>query len=174
MGRVRRVTVALLAATPLVACEFLFPNQDIQAGSDAGSVDATGSEGGGAAADGGSVQCGPNTDSGINNDSLCPSVPDASGGACVNCCIGDHQAGACTVTLAIYSDCCPLCQSQCATEFCANPRQRVTPGDACDICLDDALNPPLPDAGCNSQVAAACNADPDCVAFEQSCLPTCP
>ena len=98
---------------------------------------------------------------------------------CIKCCDTAHPKGAATEMSATEKCVCgpPVgvdgkCQAQCAATDC-NPSpdagSSVT-GDPCDICTTVATD----DGGaCVASVAAACNADPDCVAH-RSCTDQCP
>jgi hypothetical protein len=68
-----------------------------------------------------------------------------------------------------------LCQSKCATEFCANPPANTTTGDACDTCLNTTTDPDA-GTGCYNAFASACQADPDCVTLygQGGCAAGCP
>jgi hypothetical protein len=80
---------------------------------------------------------------------------------CLDCCATAHEDGANTF-YGTYIDC--LCTAACATEcsasLCdtANP---TAPDAACDACI--SANGTM----CQSDVAAACSADPDCIAFDK-------
>jgi len=64
------------------------------------------------------------------------------------------------------------CQTQCATEYCMTGM--VTTGDACDTCLNNAVQ--TADGGmgpCFNQVVTACMNNPDCAAYI-TCANGCP
>jgi hypothetical protein len=80
---------------------------------------------------------------------------------CLDCCSTEHPQGSDTF-YGSYVGC--LCTSACAAE--------------CSLSLCDTANPAAPDfecedcittygSTCQADVAAACNADPDCIAFDK-------
>ena len=96
--------------------------------------------------------------------------PEPTGGECSNettfdtcldCCTTAHEDGANTF-YGTYIDCLctTACASECSLSLCdaANP---TAPDAACDACISANGN------ACQADVAAACSADPDCIAFDK-------
>jgi hypothetical protein len=93
---------------------------------------------------------------------------------CQTCCVQAHTHGQQTVQTTLTACACGasgVCQSQCASEFCA--QKPIYQGDACATCMNSALAPDAGATGCYNQVTQACQADPDCGALG-ACLAGCP
>jgi hypothetical protein len=98
----------------------------------------------------------------------------ASSALCQKCCVQVHAHGQQTAQTALTACACGtsgVCQSQCASEFCA--QQPTYYGDACETCMSNALAPDAGAAGCYNQVTQACQSDPDCGALGR-CTGNCP
>jgi hypothetical protein len=93
----------------------------------------------------------------------------STGRGCITCCQQAHSAGIGVVVNEIKACDCGTngaCQSQCATEYCANGT--VAAGsDPCDMCLASSLG--TVDGGatgpCYNQVNSACMGNADCAAY---------
>jgi hypothetical protein len=108
------------------------------------------------------------------NDALCSAMSTTA--ACQTCCINNHTHGDQTYNAAIQACACGaagVCQTQCATEYCAGAATAA--GDPCANCVNGSLGG---DAGgtCINPVTVACRADPDCVALlsTSGCVAGCP
>jgi hypothetical protein len=86
---------------------------------------------------------------------MCKASADAN--SCYDCCatahpgvsVGDDAFGTCACQTP------GTCAAQCANDYCKGQQ----PSAACSTCLDNATQ-------CNTQADAACNANPDCMAFD--------
>jgi len=127
------------------------------AGGSAGTSGAAGSSGG----VGGSTAGAAGADAGFGGDEQCANAPTKQ--ACINCCGNTHPEGApalLEVTAACI--CQPAhCATQCAQSLCANPVVQPTPGDACDTCFQQNLDPGNAQ-GCATEIVTNCQANPDC------------
>jgi hypothetical protein len=148
-------------------------------GGGGGTTTGVGGGGGTAAGGGGGSAVGPFNcaappDASSGPDSVCTTNPDA--GACVECCIGNHETGYCVFLNSLYNDCCADCTSLCQTTFCANPPNQAGTSQACFDCL---VNDTANNNNCGNGAAAACAADQDCTALlggasSPGCVGSCP
>jgi hypothetical protein len=107
-------------------------------------------------------------DSGPKDDKAC--AQQTTQKLCVGCCQRVHNGGFTTLHDAAKSCVCGSngpCKTACANEFCADTASQS--GDACSQCLNKNLAQGAP---CYATVNSACQADPDCTAYE-SCYQPC-
>jgi hypothetical protein len=94
--------------------------------------------------------------------------------ACQACCSNNHTTGYDTFVTALLSCACGAggCTTVCASTACAATPSN--PNAACNNCLNDVQT--APDGGpgvCDSDIANACNADPDCINGFIACADPC-
>jgi hypothetical protein len=140
-----------------------------------GNTGGSGNPGGGGGGDTGSSSGGQGTagtSDGGGGGQQCPTSSEAdcknAGSQCLNCCSCFHQHGVTTFDQSIANCACQasVCRQQCANSLCAQNPTSPSQGDACDNCVNAALQPDA-GAGCMQQVVIACNADRDCVGLLQ-------
>jgi hypothetical protein len=106
----------------------------------------------------------------VQTDTTCDG--EATQSTCEQCCISIHSEGYATYANALDPCLCTspgACASECATEECVS--MPVTPGDACDTCINGALAQTT--GACYGAVAAACQVDTDCMDLFGTCIPPC-
>jgi hypothetical protein len=119
----------------------------------------------------------PSTDAGSDaaGDAACAAATTAV--ACDNCCYNDHVAGYDTFLQAALGCACSAtggCATVCAASACASPTVPPSPGDACDVCINQSLGYDDGGAACLPTVENACAASADCLALfgPSGCLTT--
>jgi len=140
-------------------------------GSGSGSGDAASTSDGAGGSSSGTVSPPPTNMGDGSVDSFCQT--QTASGACVRCCQSTHSAGTTTYYTALRTCACvaSVCQTQCATSYCAVNQTNPAAGSTCANCLQSANSA---GGSCVSAVSAACKTDPDCVALQMSCIPGCP
>jgi hypothetical protein len=97
--------------------------------------------------------------------------------ACQQCCITNHMTGYNTYTNALLMCACGAtggCATACAQSACKMPPSNPMMGDACDTCINNAVQAADGGAGaCDQALQTACQGDTDCVALIQ-CIQPCP
>jgi len=105
----------------------------------------------------------------VIDDSTC--AGDSTRAQCEQCCLGVHPSGYAVYHQELLACACQsqgACATECATELCA--QKPTTTGDACEQCITSALTQ---GGACYDGVANACQADTDCTALFQTCIPPC-
>lgn len=82
--------------------------------------------------------------------------------ACMSCCSSAHQNGSDTFYGTLIDCLCrpQNCAYDCDTTMC-NPIAPTQPDAYCNACIQQYSG------SCQNSVSAACNSDPDCVAFDK-------
>jgi hypothetical protein len=90
----------------------------------------------------------------------CSSSADQT--SCVSCCANAHVDGATTYYGTVMMCMCVTdkCQKDCESTFC-NEDKPAAPNATCNSCISSFQT------SCATDIETACNADPDCVAFDQ-------
>lgn len=105
----------------------------------------------------------------IVDDSTC--AADSTKAQCEQCCLSVHPSGYAVYHQELLSCACQspgACATECANEFCV--QQPTTTGDACEQCITSSL---AQSGACYSGISSTCQADTDCTALFQTCIPPC-
>ncbi len=108
------------------------------------------------------------TGGGGKKDSAPPEEPQGECGGestqqgCINCCVTKHETGSDVYFVALFDCVCQAsqCATACADTMC-NEENPQNPDAACNACMAEK------NATCQQSVAAACSAEPDCLAFDK-------
>jgi hypothetical protein len=138
------------------------------------------------AKEGGTTGTGSLKDSGVvdDTDSSTSSKPDtackeeATLQACGECCVTNHPQGYQVFQDTVLGCGCEgngadggigPCATECAVTSCTGTATPTPPDQACETCLQKAVNQ---GGACQEAFSTACTAEPDCLA-EQKCIAPC-